>query len=557
MAHPHINLDQDSLYFIPLGGSEQFGVNLNVYAYQEQLIAIDCGLGFADERFPGIDLLLPDPAFLEERADDLKALIITHAHEDHIGAVPHLWERLGCPIYATPFTAQVLRKKFEETSLKVPIHEIHPHDMIDLGAFKATFIPVAHSIPEAVSVVLETDEGRIVHSGDWNLDPNPVIGVPTDEAAFKAIGDKGVLAYIGDSTNAEVPGRAGSESEVEKGLEAVFKDCKGRIAVTIFSSNIGRIRSIAKAAEKCGRDVGVIGRSLHRMVGVAKHCGYLEDCPEFLSEEDLGFLPDERAVMICTGSQGEYRSALAKISRGDHRDVSLKAGDTVVFSSREIPGNERHLNEVKNNLTAAKINIITPRDTDHTIHVSGHPYRDEVIDMFGWVRPQTVIPVHGERQQLSAQAKLAQECQVPHTIVPCNGSVIKLAPGVPEIVDHVECGLLAVDQKRIINADHQSIVARRKLQYTGAVHASLVLDAKGELVGDPKIDMLGLIDHDSAEIQIEDNLFEEILSLLDDMSWDARMDDDDVQEKIRIGVRRFVSYILGIKPKVTIHVIRI
>lgn len=552
-------IDQDSLYFIPLGGSEEFGVNLNVYASEGRFLAVDCGLGFADERFPGIDLLLPDPTFLEDNVDDLNGLIITHAHEDHIGAVAHLWERLGCPIYATEFTAIILRKKFEETKLrKVPIHIVDPSEVLDLGAFKVQFVPVAHSIPGTCALIIETEHGQVVHSGDWNLDPAPVIGAVTDSKPFQAAGKKGVLAYIGDSTNAQVPGCAGSERDVAVGLEAEFRKCEGRIAVTIFSSNIGRIISIAKAAQACGRDVGIIGRSLHRMIGAAHECGYLDGIPDFLSEEDLGYLPDERAVMVVTGSQGEYRSALAKIARGEHHSVGLNKGDTVIFSARAIPGNDRNINEVKNNLSAGKINIVTPDDTDNIIHVSGHPCQDEITEMFQWLKPELVIPVHGERTQLDAHARLARACQVPHAIVPQNGAVIKIAPGTPEIVDHVQTGLLAVDLKRIVKADHQSIVARRKLQYTGVVHVSIALDARGKILGEPQLETIGLIDPDNAgEEQIEDNLYDEIHGLLEDFTWEERLDDQFVSEELRIGLRRFVFHTLGFKPKTTVHVIRV
>lgn len=553
-----MNFDEDGLYFIPLGGSEQFGVNLNAYISGGQILIVDCGLGFADERFPGIDLLLPDPTFLEERQYDIAGMIITHAHEDHIGAVAHLWERLRCPIYAGPFTAEILRHKFRDAGLKkIPIEVIDADHNEEIGPFDVQFVPVSHSVPDSYSLIIETPQGRVVHSGDWNLDPKPVVGKATDAAPFKAAGDAGVLAYIGDSTNSEVSGRAGSEADVEKGLEKVFKDCQGRIAITIFSSNIGRVISIARAAQKAGRDVGIIGRSLHRMVGAAKTCGLLDGIPELIDEKELGFLPNDKTVMITTGSQGEFRSALARIARGDHRNVSLNKGDTVIFSSREIPGNERQINEVKNNLTAAGVNIITPRDTEHTIHVSGHPCQDEIADMLGWIRPQTVVPVHGERTQLDAHARFSQKCQVKNTIVPSNGSVIKLAPGTPETVDHVETGLLAVDLKRIIPSNHRSIIARRKLQYTGTVHISVALDARGSVLGEPRIDMVGLIDpEDGAEIQIQDRLVDHVFAEVDDMA-SSSFDDDQIAEELRRSVRRFVDHVLGIKPKTTIHVLRV
>lgn len=552
-------LDDDALYFVPLGGSEQFGVNLNVYVCDGDFLAIDCGIGFADERFPGIDLLLPDPAFLEANRGRVKGLVITHAHEDHIGAVAHLWERLKCPIYTAPFTAAVLRKKLEERNLrKVPIEIFDSQETVQIGAFSVQAIPVTHSVPEAFSVLIDTDYGRVMHSGDWNLDPRPVIGDAVDADLFKAIGDDGVLAYIGDSTNAEVDGFSGSESDVEKGLEALFAEQNGRIAITMFSSNIARVRSIAKAAQACDRQVGVIGRSLHRMIGCAKACGYLDDVPEFVSEDDLGFLPDDKAVMIVTGSQGEYRAALAKIARGDHRDVSLKKGDSVIFSARAIPGNEREVNNVKNNLSASGIKVITPNDTEHKIHVSGHPCRDEIAQMLQWLRPELVVPVHGERVQLEAHAKFAKSCQVKNAIVPNNGSVIKLAPDAPEVIDHIETDVLAVDQKRVIDASHASIAERRKLQFTGALHVSLAVDGAGHIIGQAQFDMLGLIDENNpGEGQIADNLGLEIEEIFDDMTLDERLDDHFVAEELRIGLRRFCYHVLGLKPKTTVHVIRV
>jgi ribonuclease J len=550
---------EDALYFIPLGGSEQFGVNLNVYVAHGDMLAIDCGIGFADDTFPGIDLLLPDPEFIEEYRDHLRGVIITHAHEDHIGALPHLWERFACPIYASPFTAAVLREKFQERNLrKVPIKVIKPGDKVKIGQFSVEFVPVSHSVPDTCALIVETPEGRIVHSGDWNLDPNPVVGRPTQAAPFRSAGDAGVLAYIGDSTNAEVEGRAGSESDVEMGLEAEFRKCTGRIAITTFASNVGRIRSIARAAEACGRKVAVVGRSLHRMIGCAHDCGLLNDVQEFITEEEAMAMARHEVVLIATGSQGEYRAALAKIARGDFRGVKLTPGDTVVFSARAIPGNEKSINQVKNNLSAAGMKIVSPRDTRNVIHVSGHPCRDEIQEMLQWVRPQVVVPVHGERVQLEAHAAFAKQCQVPETIVPNNGSVIRLAPGKAKIVDHIPTDILAVDQKRIIKADHQSIAARRKLQYTGVVHVSMAMDDRGELLGRPKLETVGLIDEKSeGDEHIERQLQEEIMALLDELTWEERLDDHFIAEEMRIGIRRFCQHILGMKPKATVHVLRV
>lgn len=549
--------EEDQLHFIPMGGSEEFGVNLNVYTQNGEFLIIDCGIGFADERFPGIDLLLPDPRFLENNRKKIKGLIITHAHEDHIGALAYLWDRLECPVYCTPFTAAVLRKKLEQNGVKgVPVHIVNPKEKHDIGNFNIEFLPVSHSVPESASIVIRTEKGTLLHSGDWNLDPRPVVGNPTNEKDFKALKNENILAYIGDSTNAAVPGRAGSEGDVATGLEEEFKKCEGRIAVTIFSSNIGRIISIARAAKACNRKVAIVGRSLHRMISSAYECGYLQDIPDFLDEEDIAKLPRKQCVFVVTGSQGEYRAALAKIARGDHYNISLDRGDTVIFSSRAIPGNEKNINGVKNLLSAGGINVVTPRDTKSVIHVSGHPYRDEILDMYNWVRPQCVIPVHGERLQLDAQAALAQECQISNVVVPNNGSVIRLAPGPVEIVDHIETGLLAVDQKRIIPSDHQSIVARRKLQYTGALHASVVLDDRHKVIGTPRVDIIGLCD-DEEEQDMRADIQEEIFAILSDIEWEEGVTTHIIEEEIRICLRRYMNYILGVKPKTTVHVVMV
>ncbi len=545
----------DGLYFVPLGGAEQFGVNLNVYISGGKMIVIDCGIGFADERFPGIDLLLPDPELLEEFRDDLLGLVITHAHEDHVGAVAYLWERLQCPIYTTPFTAVVLAKKLAEAGLKrVPVHVIEPKGTVKLAPFNLTFCPVAHSVPDACGILIETRDGRVMHSGDWNLDPKPVVGYKTEAAFFKEIASKGITAYVGDSTNAEVSGRSGSESEVEAGLYEEFIKCEGRIAVTTFSSNIGRIVSISRAAEKAGRSVAVIGRSLHRMISAATECGYMDDVADFVDEGDMNLILDEQLVVICTGSQGESRAALARMARSDHRSLTFKKSDTVIFSARAIPGNEKHINVVKNHLSGAGVRIISPSDTKNVIHVSGHPCRDEIAEMWSWLKPKLVVPVHGERTQLEAHANFARECQIRDVIVPSNGSVIRLTPNA-EVVDNVETGVLVVDMKRIIKANHKSIIARRKLQYTGAAHLSLALDREGNLVGEPKLHTTGLFGGDDQPI--EDALREEILDILDDMDDETVLDDHGVSEELRIGVRRFCDHLLKIKPVTSVHVLRV
>ena len=555
-----MNFKKDELYFIPLGGAEQFGVNLNVYGYQNKWLVVDCGLGFADEKFPGIDILLPDPKFIEERKKDIAAMIITHAHEDHIGAVAHLWPRLRCMIYATPFTAAVLRKKMSENNAcrDAEIIEVSFNKPINMKPFRVTFTPVTHSVPQTAALFIETDAGNIVHSGDWNLDPKPTIDQPTDPVPFQEFGKKGVLAYIGDSTNAEVEGTSGSEDDVEQGLSAVFKECEGRIAVTMFASNIGRLKSICLAAKENGRQVALLGRSLHSMTSAARDCGYLKDVAHFVAEDEIGYLPDDKIVMVVTGSQGEARAQLARIARGEHQEIVFRRGDTVIFSARPIPGNEKEIISVKNNLAASAVRVISPRETKHCIHVSGHPARAEITQMLQWIKPQSVIAVHGERTMLEAHASLALECQVPTAIVPNNGSVIRLFPGTPSVVDHVETGLLAVEPGRIIQSDHQAIIQRRKLQFSGTVHVTLVMNARGDLVADPKISTVGLVDPDLPDGQkFEDQIIAEIEDILADMTREELYDDKFISEEMRIGIRRFVQHKLSLKPKATIHLIRV
>ncbi|NCO03287.1 MAG: ribonuclease J [Alphaproteobacteria bacterium] len=548
----------EGLNFIPLGGSEQFGVNLNVYECDDDYLVVDMGIGFADENFPGIDILLPNPKYLEGHKKKISGLIITHAHEDHIGAVAHLWPRLKCPIYCTRFTAEILKKKMAEEPAckKAPIVVVDMGATIQIGTYVVQFIPVTHSVPETASLFVKTKYGNVLHSGDWNLDPTPVLGVPTSEKTFREIGKQGVLAYIGDSTNANVAGRSGSEMNVQKGLAEVIKENdKGAIVITIFSSNIGRIHSICKAAEANGRSVGLVGRSLHRMVGAAKTCGYLNDIQDFVNEDDLELLPRENIVIIATGSQGEARAQMARIARGDSQFYRIKRGDTVIFSSRAIPGNEKNIYGVQNNLAAAGVKIITTSQTSHCIHVSGHPCRDEIVEMLDWLKPQLVIPVHGERVMLEAHAKLAQMCQVPQTIIPNNGSVIHLAPHTPEIIDHVTTGVLAVEPGRIIDGGHKAIAERRKLQYSGAIHASLVLDKNLEFLSDPHISTQGLIDEDSDEgMDFEDEMFNEIDDVLRDLKKGKNKTEEFVAEEIRIALRRYANNVLKMKPKTDVHV---
>ena len=545
-------LDKNELHFIPLGGSEQFGTNFNLYHYKGKYILFDCGIGFADHHYPNVDILLPDPEFIESRRDDLIGIVITHAHEDHIGALPHLWARLKCPVYCTKFTASVLREKLHDCpqAAHMPIVEIFAGKMLNLDPFTLHFIAVSHSVPDCVATVIETDLGRVLHTGDWNMDSTPVIGAKTEESVFRKIGDAGLLAYVGDSTNAPVIGRSRSESEVEHGLSALFLEQKNRIAITIFASNIARIRSIAKAAEKAERSVCIFGRSLHRMIGCAKNCGYLTDVKPFLDEKDLKFVPADKLVIIATGSQGEAMAALSRLSRGEWADAKLGRGDTVIFSSRAIPGNEVEINTVKNNFSGAGVKVIDPDNTAHKIHVSGHPYADDIRDMLSWVKPQIVVPVHGERIMLDAHADIARGLNVPHVIVPNNGAVIKLAPHDPAIIDHVETGLLAVEPKRVVKANHKSIAERRKLQFSGAALISMAMTSDRKLMMAPQITLMGLSDENDNEKIVKD-----LHNIIEGTLKNSTSEIVQLDEFIRAACRRHLTQIYGFKPKVSVHLL--
>jgi len=547
-------------HFIPLGGSEEFGVNFNLYACDGKWMIFDCGIGFADDRFPGIDILLPDPSFIEDYRSDIIGMVITHGHEDHVGAVAHLWPRLKCPIYCTKFTAAVLRAKLNEfpDCKKAKIFIIDTEHELELSPFKFKFIHVAHSIPQAVATVIETSYGRVLHSGDWNLDPTPVIDKPTDEAALREAGNKGILAYIGDSTNAPQMGRGGTEADVVLGLEKVFKEAPGRIMVTIFASNVGRIQSICRAAEKTGRSVCLLGRSLHRMVSNAHDCGYLKDTQSFINENELLFLPPEKTLLIVTGSQGETQAALARIARGDWKGIKLGKGDTAVFSSKAIPGNEKEINAVKNYLSASGVKIIDAKNAGCKIHVSGHPYRDEIADMLSWIKPQAVIPVHGERVMLEAQATLAREMGISQVVIPNNGSVIRLSIDGVEIIDHVPARSLAVEPNRIVSSDHKGIAERRKLQFSGAAHITVAIDARGFMMAPATVSLIGMIDLDDKEdLEILEDIKQEIDDVMIEIREDGIEDILRIEEDIRISVRRLLNDIFGFKPKVSVHLLRL
>ena len=424
-----MDVQNDGLAFLPLGGTGEIGMNLNLYLCRGKYLAVDCGIGFGGSENPEVEIMMPDPAFIAERRDQLLGLVITHAHEDHIGAVAHLWRQLRCPVYATPFAMAVLKRKLGEAGLlhEVRLHTVPAGGSFELAPYRLQFLPVSHSIPEAQALVIRTPYGTVLHTGDWKIDPSPLVGQPTDEAAFRALGDEGVLAMVCDSTNAMVDGHSGSESEVQESLERLIGGIRhGRVAVTCFASNVARVQSVARAAKRAGRNVALVGRSLRNLEAAARECGYLTGVGEFVPEDEAGSIPDENLLLLVTGSQGEPRSALSRISADTHPNIALGEGDTVIYSSRMIPGNERPITAVQDALVRRGVRVIT--DDDDMTHVSGHPAREELRTLYRLVRPKFSVPVHGEWRHLSAHAELARALQASPILLE-DGDVLQIGAG--------------------------------------------------------------------------------------------------------------------------------
>ena len=554
-------IKNDELYFLPLGGAGEIGMNLNLYGHAGKWLMVDLGVTFGEENLPGIDVVMPDPSFIVERKEDLVGLVLTHAHEDHIGAVPYLWGRLRCPIYATPFTAALLRRKLIDDGIEeeVPITEIEMSGSFTLGPFEIELVTLTHSIPEPNALIIHTSCGKVLHTGDWKLDEDPLVGDSYDEARLRSLAEEGVLAMVCDSTNAVVPGLSGSELDVREGLEKILPRFENRVAVACFASNVARLETVIRVAHACGRRVSLVGRSMHRIYAAARESGYLDDLPPLVDVRDAGYLPKEEVLLLCTGSQGERRAALWRIAHDDHPEVVLEEGDAVIFSSRVIPGNEKDIFALYNSLAKMGIEVVsddTVRGSGHSIHVSGHPARDELAQMYNWVRPQIAVPVHGEARHLEAHAKLAEECQVPMTVVPENGSLIRLAPGKPEIVDHVPVGRLAVDGNRLLPIDSPILRARRKQIFAGSAVLSLVIDKDGRLLAEPKLSAVDLLDLE-ADREIALDIVDDAADALERMRPKARDDDDTVAETLRIAVRRSFNRLVGKKPIVEVQVLRV
>ncbi len=544
----------DELLFLALGGAGEIGMNLNLYGHAGKWLMLDLGIAFGDDSMPGVEVIMPDPAFIEERRRDLVGIVLTHAHEDHLGAVADLWPRLKAPVYATPFAASVLRRKLIQAGLvdEVPVTEIALGARFKVGPFDLEMITMTHSILEPNALAVRTKLGTVFHTGDWKIDPEPLLGEVTDEETLKRIGDEGVLAMVCDSTNVFVEGEAGSEAKVRDNLRKLVKGRTGRVAVTCFASNLARVESIALAAVAAGRHPVLSGPALLRMIECAQECGYMLDFPAHISPQDGAYLPRDKVLYICTGSQGEERASMAKIANDEHRDLVLEEGDTAIFSSRVIPGNERSVGRLHNALMSRGVEVITDHDAD--IHVSGHPARDELVQVYQWVRPRIAVPVHGEVRHMIEHAALARKCQVPETIVAPNGTLVRLAPGPAEIIDHVHAGRLARDGDGVVQLEGGTLRDRRKLLWNGAAAATIVVDGKGRPVAPPKVSLRGIEDEDGTLAQAVVLGLNEMLA---DLSAAERRDDGRIEEAARQAVRRVVRAHLGKKPLTDVHIVRI
>ena len=545
----------NELVFLPLGGSGEIGMNANLYHYKDRWLMVDLGISFPDETMPGVDVVLPDISYIEARKDKLEGLILTHAHEDHFGAIPYLWERLGVPIYGTAFTLALLRRKLAEnrTPHKIPMHELHFNVDYQFGPFSIELIAMNHSIPDPAALAVRTAEGTILHTGDWKFDETPLLGTDTDKDRLRTIGDEGVLALIGDSTNAMVPGRTPSESVARDGLTKVIGEAKRAVAITCFASNVARIRSIITAAQANDRSVCVVGRALNRTIDAAREAGYLKDIPDFVSESDVGLMPRENLVIICTGSQGETRAAMSRIAAGAHDTIALERGDTVIYSSRQIPGNEPAIAKVQDMLIRRGMLLVT--DEEAPVHVSGHPARDELVELYGLVRPNIAIPVHGTARHLQAHAKLAEACQVSQTLIPDNGTMIRFAQNAAEIVGHAPVGLLTHEGGEIIDLQDNVLRARRRMLWNGSVTATVVLSGSGDLVLAPAVTQSGLCQDDRADDYLAD-CANRIEDMLEDLPAKKRRDDVAIEETVQGAARGLAKKMFRLRPTVHVHVMR-
>ena len=545
---------KDDLLFVPLGGSNEIGMNLNLYHFGGKWLMVDCGIGFAGESLPGVDIVVPDVSFIAERKKDLVGLVITHAHEDHVGAVPYVWRELDCPIYTTPFTAAFLRNKINEMGpgKKPTVIEMEPGAKMDLAPFAIELIQLTHSIPEMQAVAITTPKGVVMHTGDWKFDAEPLVGPVSNADSLKKFGDKGILAMVCDSTNVFVDGESGSEGEVRKHLVEVIRGCKERVVLATFASNFARVKTAIEAAEATGRVVALAGRSLHRVVEAARESGYLSTNVEFVSDREVMNLPRKDVVIICTGCQGEPRVALSRIARGDHPSIRLSAGDTVIFSSRKIPGNEQRINWTHNALVQKKVEVIT--EHGNFIHVSGHPARAELARMYSLVRPKIAVPTHGEARHLHEHCKFARLQGVKETVEAKNGAVIWLEEGEASVLDTVPSGYVAIDGSSLIPTDGNIIRTRRKLRDDGIIIISAAIDENNQLAGEVQFTAPGVLDNEE-DGDLIDELIAELTAIIEKAPKKAKL--ADIRESLRLATRKIIKNEIDKKPVIEVMLLAV
>ncbi len=551
----------NELVFVPLGGLGEIGMNCALYGYgpanARQWLMVDLGIGFADEDMPGVDLVMPDLDFIEKAKKNLVGVVITHAHEDHIGALAELWPGLGAPVYMTRFAAGLVeaRRLGEPGAPDIPLKIVELGESVAIGPFVVEFIPVAHSIPESSALAIRSPAGLIVHTADWKIDPTPIVGRPTDEARFRALGDEGVLALICDSTNILREGESPSERDVAKTLAWAIGQAKGRVVVTTFASNVARLRSAAEAGFAAGRQVCILGRAIERVVGVARDCGMLDGLPPFLGADAFERLPRERILALATGSQGEPRAALARMAGDDHPTAELSRGDTVIFSSRTIPGNEKAVGRIVNAFVRAGVEVVTDRTA--LVHVSGHPRRAEMAKMYAWVRPRIAVPAHGEPLHLSEHAEFARAQGVPEVLRAFNGDLVRLAPGQVYASGKVSIGRRAKDGAILLPADQECVRQRRRLSFAGVVSIAIALTPKGEMAGDPDVMIAGLPERTREGAAIDALIDDAIFEAFESLPPSKRRDAEVVSGAIERAVRGSVNAVWGKKPQVHALVVEV
>tara|TARA_Y100000590_G_scaffold58695_1_gene62085 strand:+ start:168 stop:1826 length:1659 start_codon:yes stop_codon:yes gene_type:complete len=551
---------KEELLFCPLGGSGEIGMNLNLYAFgkpnNHKWLIVDVGVTFADDSVPGIDLIYPDPGFIVDKKDDVLGIILTHAHEDHIGAIAHIWPKIKCNIYATPFTCVLVREKFKEKKIDISAHLkiVELNGTLELEPFKIEFVTLTHSILEPNGLKITTAAGTILHTGDWKCDPSPLIGNKIDEDKLKKIGDDGVLAMICDSTNVFSMGRAGSEMDVRKNMINLIQRLKKRVIVTSFASNVARMESVFYCAEKTGRQISLVGRSMHRIFKAARECGYLKNVIDPIDPRDVKNIGRDKIIYLCTGSQGEPMGAMMRIANFVHPDIYIERGDAVIFSSKIIPGNEKKLYKLHNQLVKEGIEVIS--EENEFIHVSGHPNREDLKDMYNWIRPQSVIPVHGEHRHMVEHIKFAKEMQVPYPVEVENGDIVKLFPGEkPEVYDKAPSGRLYVDGNISVEEDSKSIKERRNISANGILDVTILVTPKGNIHNKPILNYSGLPINNDEDYKYElENVIEKTARTF---SLNNQNQKDNIIEAVKISCRKITKEMTGKKPLTSIKLIRI